>query len=309
MRFDRSLLTVILGLTVLFTILDPPASAALSLPATALFWFLHIGVGMLMAVFTTALLARRFQRQRPAFLILAGGILGSLCFAPWALTIESLWPAEPAMSDPDDWLDDWENRGGLFALIAEWLSLLPPYLSSWMLVHAIPLGMQRASPTTFSDSASMPTATLPAAPAAPASDDVPAAPLQTVASAEEGSAPAPPTTTTAEGASAFLAALPPAIGDDVVAIQADLHYLHVRTTRGRAMVLASLSTAEEALGDRGLRVHRSHWVALAHVRRLARSASGTVLVLSDGSRVPVSRRRAHEVRERLGHSFVVDTDR
>ncbi len=72
------------------------------------------------------------------------------------------------------------------------------------------------------------------------------------------------------------------------------------------MVLASLSTAEQALGDRGLRVHRSHWVALAHVRRLAQTANGMTLELSDGSRIPVSRRRASEVRERLGHSFVID---
>lgn len=113
--------------------------------------------------------------------------------------------------------------------------------------------------------------------------------------------------TAEQTAETFLALLPPAIGEDLISIQADLHYLQIRTTRGRAMVLASLSTAEQALGARGLRVHRSHWVALAHVRRLVRSANGTSLQLSDGSKIPVSRRRASEVQARLGHSFVVES--
>ncbi|MCU0756559.1 MAG: LytTR family transcriptional regulator [Xanthomonadales bacterium] len=309
LRFDRSLLTVVLGLTVLFTILDPPAGSALSLPATALFWFLHIGVGMLMAVLATALLARWMPGQPPhraAFLILTGGILGSLCFAPWALAIESLWSVEPAAADADDWLDDWENRGGIFALGAEWLSLLPPYLSSWMLIHALPVGMQRAFPERIPESGSAPLPPMPLVSARPAEPSPP--PASPEDRSPQTLSPTLIDAATAAGGSSFLATLPPAIGDDLVAIQADLHYLHVRTTRGRAMVLASLATAEQALGDRGLRVHRSHWVALAHVRRLARTVSGTVLVLSDGSRIPVSRRRAGEVRERLGHSFVVEGD-
>jgi DNA-binding LytR/AlgR family response regulator len=91
-----------------------------------------------------------------------------------------------------------------------------------------------------------------------------------------------------------------------VSIQADLHYLHVRTTRGRATILASMSAAETALGELGLRVHRSHWIALAHVARVARTARGTILILSDGARVPVSRRRSAEVQARLGRDFVID---
>lgn len=310
MRLDRSLLIVVLGLTVLFTMLDPPPSAALSLPAKALFWFLHIGTGMLLAVLATTLLTRWFQPHRsvPSVLvILLGGMVGSVGFAPLALAIESLWPGEPAVAEVEDWLDVWEQHGGILALLAEWLSLLPAYLASWMLIHAIPLGMQRAFPVVAPESAP-----------APALTDQPEQPERTrvnaavsPAAAEPGPAeppPAPAGTASAENLDAFLAALPPAIGQDLVAIQADLHYLQVRTTRGRAMVLASLSTAEQALGDRGLRVHRSHWIAFAHIRRLARSAAGMVLVLSDGSKVPVSRRRASEVRERLGHSFVVEGD-
>lgn len=308
MRLDRSLLIVVLGLTALFTMLDPPPSAALSLPAKALFWLLHIGVGMGLAVMATAGLARGFPEHRPyraAILILLGGLLGSLCFAPLSLAIESLWPGEPAAEAADDWLDRWEQRGGLWPLLAEWLSLLPPNLSSWLLIHALPVGAQWVRPAERPESGQKPPESPAVAEQAEGRPETPADEPATQPSA----APLPTVTASAEdGPGAFLAALPPAIGQDLVAIQADLHYLQVRTTRGRAMVLASLGTAEQALGDRGLRVHRSHWVALAHIRRLARSADGMLLVLSDGSRVPVSRRRASTVKERLGHSFVIEGD-
>lgn len=67
-----------------------------------------------------------------------------------------------------------------------------------------------------------------------------------------------------------------------------------------------LSADCPALGATGMRVHRSHWIAFDHVVRVARTARGTFLTLSDGSRVPVSRRRASEVQARLGRGFVVD---
>jgi DNA-binding LytR/AlgR family response regulator len=332
LRVDRTLLTLVLGLTLLFTALGPDASAGLSLPGTAVFWLLHIGTGMLLAVAVTALLARRLHRlrqHRPMYLILLGGILGSLIFAPLALAMDRYWSTAPDVAEADDWLDVWEQRGGLWAVLAEWLSLLPPYLSSWMLVNALPVGLQRrmdaesriapdvaehAAPVNSPDVAEHAAALNPRnIPHTTAAAQENAGHAAAVAPAESATAPPPAAETVSADAAAaaarqFLAQLPPAIGQDLVAIQADLHYLHVRTTLGRAMVLASLSTAEQALGNRGLRVHRSHWVALTHVRRLAQTGAGMTLQLSDGSRIPVSRRRAGEVRERLGHSFVRGAD-
>jgi hypothetical protein len=112
----------------------------------------------------------------------------------------------------------------------------------------------------------------------------------------------------ADAANRFLALLPPAVGDDVISIRADLHYLHVRTRRGQATVLGGLAAAEAAFGARGLRVHRSYWVALAHVRRVSRGARGWSCQLSDGTRVPISRRRTGDVRRLLGLDFVVDDE-
>jgi hypothetical protein len=128
--------------------------------------------------------------------------------------------------------------------------------------------------------------------------DTPVGPPSTVANAVDEPV--------ARARDAFLGQLPPAIGTDLISIQADLHYLQIRTTRGRATVLASISTAESALADSGLRVHRSYWIALRHVVRVARGARGTTILLSDGSRVPVSRRRIALVEQHLGRDFVVE---
>ena len=322
LRFDRWLLTVVVGLTTLFTILDPPASTGLSLAASGVFWFLHIGAGMLMAVAATAALTRWAMPilRRPAVRIAAGGLIGSLLFAPFALAVDHVWPVQAEAADADDLLDLWEARGGAWALLAEWLSLLPPYLTSWLLVNAVPLASVAASPVDIERSPAAPID--PAQPAEPTVlraadrpvDDGMPFPAIDTASAAFADAPAESEesaesveSTAEQTPETFLALLPPAIGEDLISIQADLHYLQIRTTRGRAMVLASLSTAEQALSARGLRVHRSHWVALAHVRRLVRSANGTSLQLSDGSKIPVSRRRASEVQARLGHSFVVES--
>jgi hypothetical protein len=69
------------------------------------------------------------------------------------------------------------------------------------------------------------------------------------------------------------------------------------------MVLYSLARAADEFADLGLVVHRAHWVACAHVIRSRRTAQGLVLTLSNGTEVPVSRRRQAEVRARFGDSF------
>jgi DNA-binding LytR/AlgR family response regulator len=98
----------------------------------------------------------------------------------------------------------------------------------------------------------------------------------------------------------FLAELPSALGNDVIALSSDLHYLHVHTTNGKTMLLYNLRDAMAALGNRGRQVHRSHWIADAHVRRLRRRNSQLVCVMSNDLEIPVSRRRQKVVSDRFG---------
>jgi hypothetical protein len=77
------------------------------------------------------------------------------------------------------------------------------------------------------------------------------------------------------------------------------HYTEVTTSRGRELILLRFSDALEEVGDTpGLKVHRSHFVADAHVARLVRADGRLAVVLRDGAEIPVSRSRLEAVRSR-----------
>jgi len=89
--------------------------------------------------------------------------------------------------------------------------------------------------------------------------------------------------------------------DEIDWIEADDYYAAVHA-RGRRHLLreslASLATRLDA--ERFVRAHRSAIVNVARVRELRAEPSGeTVLVLRDGTRVPVSRRRREHVVQTL----------
>jgi hypothetical protein len=106
----------------------------------------------------------------------------------------------------------------------------------------------------------------------------------------------------------FLSTLPGVVGTDVIAVSSDLHYLNVWTVAGRTTVLGNLRDVMVDLGDIGLQVHRSHWVAHAHVRRILGTANDGACVLSNELRVPISRRRWKYVREQYGRGVVHTSD-
>ena len=93
--------------------------------------------------------------------------------------------------------------------------------------------------------------------------------------------------------------LPPRLARSrLVAVQAEDHYLRIRTQAGSALVLMRLSDALAALkGADGLRVHRSWWVARAAVEAARWRGGRGELVLSDGAVAPVSRTYAAGLRD------------
>jgi DNA-binding LytR/AlgR family response regulator len=72
----------------------------------------------------------------------------------------------------------------------------------------------------------------------------------------------------------------------------------VVTTRGEHLLLHGLGTAIAEMAERGIagqQVHRSIWVAWAHVDRLDLRAGSPAVVLRSGKRLPIGRRRLREV--------------
>jgi hypothetical protein len=88
----------------------------------------------------------------------------------------------------------------------------------------------------------------------------------------------------------FLRRLPVEKRAPLVRIEAQDHYLRVVTRAGSEMLLMRMADAEAELPETlGLRVHRSHWVALAGVAGRRRTGDRPVLCMVDGAEVPVSR--------------------
>ncbi|MGC9370517.1 MAG: LytTR family DNA-binding domain-containing protein [Paracoccaceae bacterium] len=85
----------------------------------------------------------------------------------------------------------------------------------------------------------------------------------------------------------------------VVRLAVSDHYVEVVTEHGSQRLLMRFRDAIAELdGADGLRVHRSHWVALPEVRGQVTEKGRLFLILSDGARVPVSRNYRKAVAER-----------
>lgn len=116
----------------------------------------------------------------------------------------------------------------------------------------------------------------------------------TVAAAVEQPAAAP------EYPTEFLSKLPAALRQDIVALEAEDHYVRVHTLHGSALILMRLADAVAVIDPRlGLRVHRSWWVAKDGVRALERTPGRAIARLVDDTAVPISRTRLSAARTLL----------
>lgn len=100
----------------------------------------------------------------------------------------------------------------------------------------------------------------------------------------------------------FFERLEPELGRDIVCLRVSGHYLNVATTEGSCRVLLPLADAVSALGDLGMQVHRSHWVAHRHILGMVRRGHRTMLRVTEGREIPVSRSRVADVRRAVRRS-------
>lgn len=96
--------------------------------------------------------------------------------------------------------------------------------------------------------------------------------------------------------SPFFKRLPKHLGKTLISLEAQDHYVNVKTTKGNELILMRLTDAQKELETYpGLRTHRSWWVARDAVREIKRHNGKLELVLIDASVVPVSRANAKAV--------------
>lgn len=101
--------------------------------------------------------------------------------------------------------------------------------------------------------------------------------------------------------SKFLDRVDPEIGRDIIFLKMSDHYVEVVTAAGRCAILMRFADAVAELGGKGIRVHRSYWVAYRHVNGWARRNQRPVLRLDGDHVVPVSRTYLGAVRAALDH--------
>lgn len=241
---------------------EPSASSGLGLPARLVFWLAHVASALFFFEMAQITLGRIAMSERlpPLLLVMAVGVVGAVLFAIFnlllldriAFLIGDQTDLEP-ISIPG-LLEELRDSGATSVLF--WVLLNSPRL--------IMIAQQKDA-----DEAGEP----PSAEAAPPVSDDETAPTKASRQLLD-----------------LLSRLPRRIGTDIVAISAELHYLRVYTRNGEALILMSFGRAVEALGViPGQAIHRSHWIALAHIATLDSDGDRVICRLDTGLELPVSR--------------------
>jgi LytTr DNA-binding domain len=96
----------------------------------------------------------------------------------------------------------------------------------------------------------------------------------------------------------LLERLPGRLGEDILCLQMEDHYVRVHTALGNELLLMRLRDAMNELdGLEGLQVHRSWWVARSSISSWSRESKSLTLDLKNQLQVPVARDRVSLVKE------------
>ena len=94
--------------------------------------------------------------------------------------------------------------------------------------------------------------------------------------------------------------LPRKLGTDIIYLKVDDHYVKAYTPAGSGLILMRFADAVADLSAHGLQVHRSYWVAKRYMKCVMQKDGRTVLRLTTGQDIPVSRTYLSAVRAALG---------
>lgn len=96
----------------------------------------------------------------------------------------------------------------------------------------------------------------------------------------------------------FINRLPHKLGDKLICFVMEDHYIQVYTELGNHMMLMRMKDALIELQDyKGFQVHRSYWVAFNSIENVIKQSRKTILVMSNGLEIPVSRKYLATIKE------------
>lgn len=252
----------------LFTFINPEPSQNLEPIARLLFWIAHVAlpIGLMQLAQSGVSHFQRTMNASPWLQVTIAGLIGAFMFLPLAILLDGLFGLEQITISP---------TAGLFQEAAdEYLALAPAFTVVWLGLNA--MRVWRLSPTAQESTLSQ-----------GSSSQV----------SDSGMTPSDVPIQAAQIELPFMARVPRYLGKEIVKLSAELHYLRVTTTVGETSILYAFGQAVEELSRTGLgiQIHRSHWVARAHVASLRRDDGKMVCVLLSGEAIPVGRARQAEV--------------
>lgn len=300
-----SLLVVAFALTCLFTIVRPEITAGFGTAMRFMFWFSHVSVGVFGILCASLFIKRLAHHNIHTFwLLILSGLLGTALVSPLFYLMESLFPF--VTEDADDVLDAFAQRGAWAGILVEFIEVSPMLLCSWLMVNLPLIFTPYAGNNDFIE------------PPPRGADKGQSNCNEHIVNfidkreeyerSEQGQSRHDPADKALQQHNqelqkqkqAFLNQLPAALGQDIISISSELHYLNVDTNNGRALVLGSIAKVAELFEDDGFLVHRSHWVSKVHVERVVIAGKDAYCCMSNKTSVPISRSKRKLVKAYFG---------
>ncbi len=99
------------------------------------------------------------------------------------------------------------------------------------------------------------------------------------------------------GGQLFINRLPNEVGEQLICLSMEDHYILVHTKIGSHMLLMRMKDALIELKEYpGLQVHRSHWVAKNQIEKVNKTSRKVILLMRNGLEIPVSRKFYPEIK-------------
>jgi hypothetical protein len=252
-----------LALVVIFAWMEPAGAAGIGFGKGLVFWTIQLSI-LIPLLISIQHVASHFVTcttpQRPWIQTALSGIVAALLFVPIAYLLDILF-AIP---------EDEPAMGILRGLLDEAAGVVVPVTVTWIALNS-PWILQ----LDFSKK-------------------------HTAPGIQELCPTAVSSSTDSERPARFLEELRSRASGDLISMSSELHYIRVVTTDAEVMFLYNLKDAIGELPlDAGVQIHRSHWVSRDHVKGLSKSNGGYECTLSNGKRLPVSRRKYSEVKDLL----------
>ena len=262
-------------LIVLFTFLEPAATLGAGFALRLPIWTIQIGILVPSLIFIHIQLQRiqAFDNLNDWHKILLSGLIGCFFFLPFALGIDYV-------TGLDDWSKVKNLSGSQEIVLNEIGGMFPPAILTWLAINA-----PRILNLNFSRISLI--------------ERVQSLPYEITPDNEDKQF-------NSLGKNEFLLKFSGEIGNDIIYLMSEWHYIRVVTSKGEMLILHNLKDAisELPLDCIGIQTHRSFWVSLKYIDSISEKKSQSLVVLTNGKSIPVSRRRLRLVKDFLKKNMI-----